>query len=520
MQGIRTATGIAAALAAGGVLLSLWARQAVDATATSDIAVIESYTMLAARGDLLLGPYSRFQWHHPGPLYFYWLVPFHVLSGVRTSGLNAGAVTLNLLAIGVIAWVLFRRATPVVAVACAAALGLYSWRTLELLTSPWNAHIPVLPMTALVVVAADAMSGTPAMLPLAGMLASLAGQTHVALLPSALAIGVSAVAGVFLPSNRVGKGAGARIALATVAAVALCWAPSIVEQLSTRPGNISLLWSFFMADKHPGPPFSVAVSAWADMLSGVVRPDYYVAQGWIFRESPVRWAEMFVIAQLAALGLVAVRGFRSAQRFETALALLLALVSGAALWSTTKVEGEVFDHGVFWMSGIGALNTALLASLGLGVVVKSPARLAAITKIAPAACGVLVLVASAIGLVGLGRAIAGGALPPVDSQLAGAVAEDLLVYMKDQRLSRPLVKLDQDAWGIAAGVILRLQKSKVPVAVEDDWIVMFTPAFAATGQEPAVLTIAGRAEHVRLVGAPNDAVVVSRDPIYVHRRAP
>lgn len=520
MAHIRRTAGIAVALTAGAVSLGLWARLAPDSTATSDIAVIESYTLLAAQGDLLLGPYSRFQWHHPGPLYFFWLVPFHILSGLRTAGLNAGAVTLNLAAIGLTVWILFRRAQPVVALACVAALALYSWRTLELMTSPWNAHIPVLPMAALVVVAADAMSGTPAMLPLAGVLASLAGQAHIALLPSALAIGVSAVAGVLLATNRVENGARWRTVFATAAVVALCWAPSIVEQLSSRPGNISLLWSFFAAESHPAPPFSVAVSAWADMLSGMVRPDFYVAQGWVFRESPVRWAELLVIAQLAALCVVAARGFRSGQRFESVLALLLVLASGVALWSTTRVEGEIFDHGVFWMSGIGALNTALLASLALRVLVKSPARLAAVANVAPAACGVLVLVLVTAGLTALGRAIARAALPPAESQLAGAVAADLMEYMKNQRLSRPLVKLDQDAWGIAAGVILRLQKANVPVAVEDDWIVMFTPAFAATGREPAVLTIAGRAQHVRLLDSLDDAVVASRDPIYVHRHAP
>ena len=98
-------------------------------------------------------------------------------------------------------------------------------------------------------------------------------------------------------------------------------------------------------------------------------------------------------------------------------------------------------------------------------------------------------------------------------------AADLVTYMKAQNLSRPLLKLDQDAWGMAAGVILRLQKAQVPVAIEDDWIVMFTPAFAATGRESAVLTIAGRAQHVRMLDTPGDASVVSRDPIYVHRTA-
>ncbi len=113
-----------AAVAAASVALGLWARQGADATPTSDIAVIESYTLLASQGNLLLGPYSRFQWHHPGPLYFFWMVPFYVLSGFRTTGLYAGALALNLLSLSLIVWVLARRAHHVVAITVCAALAV------------------------------------------------------------------------------------------------------------------------------------------------------------------------------------------------------------------------------------------------------------------------------------------------------------------------------------------------------------------------------------------------------------
>src|ERR1043166_6073345 len=46
-----------------------------------DMAVLEIGTLHASTGAQLLGPYSRFHWNHPGPLYFYLLVPFYVLSG-------------------------------------------------------------------------------------------------------------------------------------------------------------------------------------------------------------------------------------------------------------------------------------------------------------------------------------------------------------------------------------------------------------------------------------------------------
>src|SRR5580765_4791246 len=84
---------VALMLASGVILL---ARRAADFATFGDTAVIESYTWMASTGDLLLGPYSRFQWHHPGPVAFFWIAPFYALSGARPAGLGAGALALNL----------------------------------------------------------------------------------------------------------------------------------------------------------------------------------------------------------------------------------------------------------------------------------------------------------------------------------------------------------------------------------------------------------------------------------------
>jgi hypothetical protein len=84
------------------------ARQAQPVSSVSDTAVIESYTLYASRARLLVGPYSRYGWHHPGPLYFYLLAPFSVLSGRLATGLNAGALAINLLSVIVIALVVRR----------------------------------------------------------------------------------------------------------------------------------------------------------------------------------------------------------------------------------------------------------------------------------------------------------------------------------------------------------------------------------------------------------------------------
>ena len=51
-----------------GLAIAIAARTAPDVVTKSDIAVTELYVQLATAGNLLVGPYSRFLWHHPGPL--------------------------------------------------------------------------------------------------------------------------------------------------------------------------------------------------------------------------------------------------------------------------------------------------------------------------------------------------------------------------------------------------------------------------------------------------------------------
>src|SRR5689334_2705117 len=89
--------------AVGAVVIALAAavttavmRHAAADFPVSDLAVTETYTILASQGRLLVGPYSRFSWHHPGPLYFYLLAAFYKALGSRTVGLEVGALVINL----------------------------------------------------------------------------------------------------------------------------------------------------------------------------------------------------------------------------------------------------------------------------------------------------------------------------------------------------------------------------------------------------------------------------------------
>lgn len=488
------------------------ARTAADVATTSDIAVIESDTNVAMHGRLLLGAYSRFQWHHPGPLAFYALAPFYWASGTRAAGLYAGALVVNVASLALIAAVLIHRARPATASVATTLFAVYAWRAADAVVSPWNPHIAVLPFAALLVAAAATLARGPAVLPSVAVTASFAAQAHVGLLPSSFAI--AAVAAIGSLTNK-GDARRVRTLVFTAAVIAIAWLPPAVEEITAPRGNLTLLWDYFVRSSHAGQPFAVALSAWSDMLTGIIRPDFVVAHGSPFIESPVKWAEAVTLLQLFGLVVVGIDSWRRHNRFEMALAAILTSASLLALWSAMRIDDVPDDHAIYWMVVIGILNLAVIGGTLLDRLwgtfnAASHLRLAQ-------GLAVVALVASADGgVTELRRVVEATHVPGGEKDTVAAVAGDVERYVRGAGLSRPVIRLDQDAWGIGAGVIVTLQKHGVPLAVENDWLVMFTREFAESGAEPAAITIAGTTLHVRLLETPGQETISSRDPIWAH----
>ena len=166
---------------------------------------------------------------------------------------------------------------------------------------------------------------------------------------------------------------------------------------------------------------------------------------------------------------------------------------------------------------IGALMLAVAADVVLSSL---GGRL--VTSSGPAgrvACALLLGAATAAPAGEVDAAARRSTAPTAEAGVAQALASDLETYLVQQGTSRPLVKIDQEAWGVAAGAILALQKRGTIVSVEEDWVVMFTPAFRATGREDAVITVAMPPEHLRLA-ARGVRTISSHGPIYAHAERP
>ncbi len=490
--------GVTAALSLVG------ARLAPDAPATSDLAIAEIYTRLASQGELLVGAYSRFQWHHPGPLPFYALVPPYVIAGQRNAGLFAGAATMSVLVLCVIGSIVARRRDALSA-AVALAVGVMAWRMAEVFTSPWNPHLAILPLVGLLVVAADVVAGEATMLPWVAVLASVAAQSHVALVPTAVAVAAApALWAAARAREGPDRGRWRRSLIVTTIILALCWCLPALEQVRGGvAGNGAELWRFFAVAGKAGQRTDVAVSAWSDMFVGLARPDLVVPRGVPFVESPVLWAEWTCLLMLALLTMDVALHWRWVPDFRPALSCLVLVASVVSLWSVSRIEERIFDHDVFWVTGLGTLAAAACGgALASAIPVKSRRVRAGVPPLIVS--GWLVSMAAIAGAAN--DAVRAVRTPSAEAMAARRLGTELDAFCAARELVRPLIEVPEGDWGIVAGAILELQKVARPVAVPADWVVMFTPAFQPAGHEARITIVraerqAPDARHAELISA-------------------
>jgi hypothetical protein len=483
-------------------------RGSPDYVPISDIAVIESYTIHATNQRLFVGPYSRFHWHHPGPMVFYLLAPFYVVSGERTAGLAAGAVGINLCALLVILIVAGRSGGPWLTAAAGSLVVLFMWRARDMVASPWNPHVLIMPTMALVLLTAEMVAARRLRLPAVALVATFIVQTHVGLVPTVAAVVATGACIAVASALRTADAATRARAISAVNAAAwllvAAWMLPLVEELYRTPGNLSELWRFFTGVERAGQPFGVAFRAWADMLSSVFSPRFSVAWGGrTFTDTTLSWTHVFAFLQVAGLAVVAVRAGTRDRRLPAALAGLLLLAAAIALWSVTRIEDGLYDHAVFWICGLGVLNVAVLLAEALDRV-RPPAT---------AVVGALVLAAGVIlGGQQLTRAVALTYQSDLEHLSARRLSDGVKQHLN---ACKPLVRIDQPTWPLAASVLLELQRDGLPFAVEEGWLPMFSDEVAARGDETCELTFVWPEQRPRLAADPRQTLIAERDRMSV-----
>jgi hypothetical protein len=490
-----------------------------------DPAVIELYTLRATTGDQLLGPYSRFGFHHPGPLAFYCLAPFYLAFGETYAALCVGALVFNLASLIGIAVVVWRLGGP----------GRWPWSLVVIgayivylgptvLASPWNPDVAVLPLAFALVSSVAVVAAYTAYLPAAAFAASFAVQSHLACAGAVACVALLSFGSLAFRIGRRPPGtpsparrAGRHVTI-TAVLLAVVWLPPFIEQLRDDPGNLTLILRF-LGESHGPRDLGASLVAVATQASAfLLAPFGLTSQA----PSPPTLVPVMCTATaglLLVLVLGAFRGWRRRDAFALAACVTTLCLLIVGLFVTRAIVGNVHAYLIRWISSVG-----LIAGIAV-VAAFIPARPASVRtkRLQLAACAAILLV---IGALALRRSLG---FPTLNESIPSAMPERLsgatVAALVARGIHHPHVRiLSHNSWEEAAGVVLQCEKTGRPATVDQTWLFMFGQACRFRGADDGVLLVADPSMATRLsaVRGAEQVVVNGKGAVFlaVTERAP
>lgn len=444
-----------------------------DLHPTSDLAGTELLTRDVGRRMVLVGPYSRDGWHHPGPLAAYvYAVPYRLLGG-SAAAMAAAALLVNATAVAGMAVVARRRGGPPLAL-LTLVVGAVLLRALgpDVLRVPWNPYVTVLPYGLLVFLTWALLARDRWALPAAVFTFSFVAQTHagyVALGLPLLAVGAfGLVVGTLRPRPAEGEERPpgwrdrARPLLApTAAAVAIgavVWAPPVYEELTRSPGNLTEVVRWFDSGQPTrgwGVGWRLVSGQYAvlpEWLTGLRAPAVFTGEPRVLDEPVVPVLLLLVAAAVAVLVQRRVAGGGA-----LAAAWLVASVAGIA--ATARVIGPAYAYRTGWTLVLGAVGGLLVAwAAGREVAVRAPSGAVVRRAVPPVVLVVLAVLAASTSLT----FVRAGVPEAAAAARIGGVAPDVLAALPAG--DGPVLVDGRSGWGgliQAPGLVLELEREGV-----------------------------------------------------------
>ena len=333
---------------------------------------------------LLLGPYSRDGWSHPGPVLFYlFAIPYRIF-GSRSSAFSACALTLN--GVAAISMVVIARRTSgrmmmlLVAAAVAIITMNLGW---EVLRNPWNPYVTILPLGLLFVSCWALACGHRWHLPLAAAVATFCVQTHIAYLPVAAALVAWGAVGAVVAhrrdrrrSERATRGIGALVA--TVAILMVMWTPPIIDQISGT-GNLNTIRVYFQTHSDTrgiGDAFRV------------VGEEFTLSPGWITGSEPpliTGEPQSLLRTPIPLLGLiwfaVGALAWRRQRTDVRQFAIGAVVLTGAAFAAVAQTTGLLYDYRLRMLWIAGAFTAVAAVGLAARRWLRPPGTQRALTTV-------------------------------------------------------------------------------------------------------------------------------------------
>jgi hypothetical protein len=339
-----------------------------DYRPSADQAWIELQIRDIGHHPVLLGPYSRFGWFHPGPLLYYVLWLPYRLTGSTGTSLVIAALTVNTLALVAIGLVARKRGgVPLMLLTLFFSSLLIASQGAQFQREVWNPDITVLPFVLLVLLAWSLSCGEAWALPAAVAVGTFLVQTHVGYGLVTTTLLVAGAVGAVITVWRRRRDAHRRRrlrafawALVISAGVgALLWLPVVIQQLFREPGNLAQLYHFFR-DHHREHSYGDAwhviadqLRAWPEWLHGHVAQNIYSGAVDLSGSTPVPVALIVVVAA----GVVTWRRAKDAFRLD----VLLVITIAAAVLSVSRIVGDIFPYLLTWTWAVGMLTWLAIA---------------------------------------------------------------------------------------------------------------------------------------------------------------
>ena len=437
-----------------------------------------------------LGPYSRFQFNHPGPVTFYYLALTERLFFFVPTPLSRhllAQLVLNLLWIAALVRVgsrlglsppvrvLLWFAVPVQMIAMAGGTPL-------LLGSIWGPLVVVLPVTVFACCAALIADGDLDLLPLALLAAVFAIHNHVGTIAVIGPLALVAFGSLIWMRRRsaapvVNVG---RTVVISIGIVLLAVLPAVYEEVTVADGNLSDMATF--VGKGAG-----EVHDWGEVTRKL---GHALTDPLLCYLSGTPLARHGITEVLVLLGLLAVGSglqFRRSDRRMRLLILFLWLGLICAVVSGRFTRGKLMPYLFFYVYGLIAVVFVVCAQMVWDLV----------ERMRPNAPGYLRSASSwaLLGLVFLLVWIPTHRIAPPgprDDYASLCASFDLpdhrdihLVVIKD--------KQDGGLWREATGIALSLVRDDVRVTVPDEWVFMYGEAMRrVAGSSPAMLVLTRR----------------------------
>ena len=236
------------------VVVFSWKAATLDWKAAGDLSVIRLRALdVGTSNTPLVGPYSRFQWNHPGPMLSFAFAPWARLFGSSGVGILIGAFVANLAAMFGAAWVA-RRSSNVLFFLTSIVLAAFVLLAQSgELFNPWNPFVVVLPLFAALITAWGTFRGDRVAAVVLVIAASFAIQGHIGAAPLgvlALLIGGGGLLYAIARSAGEDRRGFVTTSLIAVGVMFVCWIPPLLDQFFGT-GNLGRLVRFQFTATEP-----------------------------------------------------------------------------------------------------------------------------------------------------------------------------------------------------------------------------------------------------------------------------